>query len=124
MGKPKLSSVKLCFEPSKLPTDVLPTKDQVIRAICFEKDVNENDYSVGIRSVSKEVIALWEKAMLPIVTPKRVGDKLSQYFEKYREIKKAVKSSATQQQLKGFKVCQHSSNIQNIILVSYYSVNK
>lgn len=106
MAKKRSSIEKLCFVPAKLPSNILPTKEQVIRAICFEKEENKIEYKSAIKRVSIDIIQLWEKASVPVVSEKGVSNKVSRCFNNYIKIKNGNSSSSVlQQKAKDFKVC-------------------
>lgn len=105
MAKKNDLSQKLCFFPSKLNLNVLPTKKEVIQAINFEHAVNKKTYVEAIKYVVPLVVSLWEKAELPVVNIKTVSDQIKKYFDNYIKITNADKNSRSMQlKVKEFKV--------------------
>lgn len=71
------------LQPLKLPTNVLPTKGNVICAINFEKDINRKTFAEAIDIVVKDIVSLWKEASLPIVDVATVRTLIKRLHQNY-----------------------------------------
>lgn len=54
--------------PSKLNFDVLPLNCEILQAIYYEKYNKSVTYDTAIKTVSNQIIEIWQRARIPIVT--------------------------------------------------------
>lgn len=71
------------LQPLELPTNVLPTKGNVICAINFEKDINRKTFAEAIDIVVKDIVSLWKEASLPIVDVATVRTLIKRLHQNY-----------------------------------------
>lgn len=74
------------FKSSKLPRNALPTNRDIIEAINFEKKKNGKVYKTAIATVVNDLIAVWEKISVPLVTKRQITRKMQNYHATYMEI--------------------------------------
>lgn len=93
------------FQPLKLPTNVLPTKENVICAINFEKVVNRKTFSEAINIVVGDIVSLWKEVKLPIVDVATVRTLIKRIHQNYLNIaRRDMNRPAYIQKLKDFEV--------------------
>lgn len=105
MVKEKRNTKVEHIQPVKLPSNVLPTKKNVICAIIFEKMENHKTFADAINIVVNDVILLWKKLSLPIINVESVRKLIKAYYQNYS---KAVYNDSNHysymRKLKEFKV--------------------
>lgn len=69
-----------------LPSTKLPTCEDIIKAVCFERSDKRVTVKDAIDSVTKQVIELWQRADISTVSKRRVNARISDYFEKYTKL--------------------------------------
>lgn len=75
--------------PSELSINILPTCEDVLKAIEYFK-INENIlYSASIKKVIDSIICIWNRSSLPIVNIKTIGDKVKSYHKNYLTLAKS-----------------------------------
>lgn len=74
--------------PSQIPSNKLPLNADVIKAIYFEKENRNISKDDSIKIVLNQIYELWKRAMIPIVSKKRLQDKLNAYFDEYSKLSK------------------------------------
>lgn len=84
MAKQEHLPAKFKFSSKRLRTTVLPTYENIIQAINFEIKSKTSEYS--IKCVVKELILLWQKSSLPIVSKKTISDKVKKYYKEYLKV--------------------------------------
>lgn len=77
--------------PTALPKNVLPTYEDVVRAIHETKNkYSGKGYKEAIHEVIYKLMEIWvEGASLPIVNIKTISDKVFDYHAKYLKLAKA-----------------------------------
>lgn len=92
--------------PKELPVSKLPTYEEVIRCCLLEqynlasKTAKSASFSLVSNVVAKEIIALYEKASIPTVTPYRVVQLINSYHSSYRTLMKSYKRDAEKENFK------------------------
>lgn len=84
----------IIVESSNFPKNKLPSNKNIIQKITFERS-SKNNISDSIKIASKDLTDLWERAALPIVSPKAVHDKIKRYYEMYYKLTLADKKRST-----------------------------
>lgn len=99
------SNTKAQFQPLKLPTNILPTKENVICAINFEKVINRKTFSEAINIVVGDIVSLWKEVSLPIVDVATVRMFIKKIHRNYLNIaRRDMNRPAYVQKMKDFEV--------------------
>lgn len=84
-------------EPSELPDNVLPTREQVSKFYSYVRfNKKESRKEPTFAEISEEIAVkleyVWNKASIPIVSHKRILQLLKAYHDKYQKLMKPFKS--------------------------------
>lgn len=66
----------------QMPSNVLPTIGDIIKAVCFARKNKEISKKNAIKLVVNEVIELWKSVSVPTVSLKRVLFLVQKYFRR------------------------------------------
>lgn len=100
-----MSQIKLKFLEEiaeQIPSLVLPTNRAVLKAIYFEKDRKNLNINDAIKLVSVQIHEIWQRAMIPTISQRRIQQRISDYCDKYVGLLKINKTSS---KIDLFKVC-------------------
>lgn len=75
-----------------LKSNVLPTKRDVLLAVQYEKMTNNKSYREAKSYVQAEVLSIWKKASLPVVSERQIRRESNQLHEAYLTILGADKT--------------------------------
>ena len=105
-----------------LPSNILPTYEDVIKCIIWERNVlkqeNKKDPPIKpiFKKVAKEILMLYLKASIPTNCEMRVINMLQSYYQKYQNLmknyKKYLNRPLYQEKIKNFEV--HSNKLFDI----------
>ena len=80
--------------PSELPGNVLPTYSEVMKLFLWYRGLSkaESNKDPSVLDISKQVIVdikcIWRKASLPTISDQRIIQKIRDYNQKYKVMKK------------------------------------
>lgn len=83
-----------------LKYNILPTKRDALLAIQYEKIANGKTYSEAINNVLVEILNIWMKASLPVVSERQIRSDISKLHEEYRKMLIADKSRRSKEAFK------------------------
>lgn len=95
MSRKKLKIIDLC--PSDFPLNSLPTNQNVIQTIYFEKKSEGETFKAAIKKVATKLVEIWNRASLPTVQYKTITDKIQSYHKNY------LKLAYTESRYKSYK---------------------
>lgn len=72
--------------PSQISSNKLPSNGDIIKAISFEKESAKISTNDAIKIVTSQMIELWKRAAIPIITKQRLNEKLVAYFDEYTKL--------------------------------------
>lgn len=79
----------------------LPTKAQVLCRFQHLNLIDKIDRKTSIKNVTKEIIALYQKANIPTMEDHKIGLKFDRMFDQYNKLKKnRLRDSSTQKKMK------------------------
>lgn len=84
MSRKKLKIIDLY--PSELSLNSLPTNQDVIRAIYFEKKSNSKCFKEAMKKVVESIVVIWKRASLPTVQNKTIIDKMQSYHASFLKL--------------------------------------
>lgn len=83
--------------PSDLVASILPTNEDIIKAIYHQQNASNVPYKNCIEKVSQSIVEIWNRAQIPCVSLKSIEKKINDLFEKYRTL---LKTDPSRHQLK------------------------
>lgn len=84
MSRKKLKIIDLY--PLKFSLNSLPTNQDVIRAIYFEKKSDGKCFKEAIKKAVESLVFIWNRASLPTVHNKTITDKVQSYHANYLKL--------------------------------------
>lgn len=90
MSRRKLYLLELPTQALK--SNVLPTKRDVLLAIQYEKLTNNKGYREAKIDVQADVLSIWEKASLPVVSERQIKREIDQLHGDYLKLLGADKT--------------------------------
>lgn len=74
----------------QIPSNKLPTKRDILKAICFEKQVKKCSYEGAVKVVVNQIDELWQMSGIPSVNKRTIQQNVSKYFfQNYQKLYKA-----------------------------------
>lgn len=64
----------------QIPVNKLPTKSEIIKAICFEKETKKISYEAAVKIVVCQIDGLWQRSGIPYVNRRTIHQSVSKYF--------------------------------------------
>ena len=91
--------------PSELPSKQLPTNGDVLKAIYFEQQSQKLSKQAAIKKVERQISELWQNTSIPILSTRRVKEKLTTYVESHYRLSKSDSTRQKNEEKKSvFKV--------------------
>lgn len=71
---------------SQISSNKLPLNSDVIKAISYGKESAKISKEDAVKKVADQVLELWNRASIPIISKIRLRAKLHAYFEEYSKL--------------------------------------
>lgn len=108
----------LDFSASEFPAQKLPSIGDVIKAFCFERENLKISKEAAIKIVVDKLCAIWKTSMIPTVSYKTIGRRVSTCIAQYLTLAKSKSSSdINHKKVDSLKVFVFSYQWQNEIFI-------